>query len=111
MKEKERFNELQKFADELDKCTECGYCTFWCPIYQEEPEESSVARGKLQMLKALLTGERDYSKEFAESASESAKTLGSRLKDEDVKDKFRDVGKAAENFGKSIADCFKGSKK
>jgi len=69
MKEKERFNELQKFADELDKCTECGYCTFWCPIYQEEPEESSVARGKLQMLKALLTGERDYSKEFAESVN------------------------------------------
>jgi len=43
-------------------------------------------------------------KEFAESATESAKTFGSRFEDEDVKDKFRDLGKAAEDFGKSIAN-------
>ena len=49
-------------------------------------------------------------KEFAESAAESAMIFGSRFKDEDVKDNFRDVGKAAENFGKSIADCFKKDK-
>ena len=49
-------------------------------------------------------------KEFAGSAAESAKSFGSRLKDEDVKDEFRDVGKAAEDFGKSIADKFKKSK-
>ena len=49
-------------------------------------------------------------KEFAESASESAKVFGNRFKDEDVKDKFRDVGKAAEDFGKSVADCFKKEK-
>ena len=45
-------------------------------------------------------------KEFAESASASANTLIDRLKEDDVKEKFRDVGKAAEEFGKSIADCF-----
>ncbi|MFC2014098.1 hypothetical protein ACFLU8_04410 [Chloroflexota bacterium] len=50
-------------------------------------------------------------KEFADSAAESAKVFGSRVKDEDVKDKFRDVGKAAENFGTNIADCFKKDKK
>ena len=37
----------------------------------------------------------------------SAKTLAGRFKDEEVKAKFRDVGKAAEEFGKSVADSFK----
>ena len=50
---------------------------------------------------------KEKAKEFSENASSSAKTLVNRLKDEDVKDKFRHVGKAAEEFGKSIADCFK----
>ena len=50
---------------------------------------------------------KEKTKEFTESAAESAKTLGSRFKDEDVRNKFRDVGKVAEDFGKSIADCFK----
>jgi hypothetical protein len=50
-------------------------------------------------------------KEFAESASASANSLVDRLKEDDVKEKFRDVGKAAEQFGKSVADCFKNEKK
>jgi ribosomal-protein-alanine N-acetyltransferase len=49
-------------------------------------------------------------KEFTESAAESAKTFGSRFKDDDVKAKFRDVGKAAEDFGKSIKESFKKEK-
>jgi hypothetical protein len=50
-------------------------------------------------------------KEFAESASASANSLVDRLKEDDVKEKFRDVGKAAEDFGKNVADCFKKEKK
>jgi hypothetical protein len=50
-------------------------------------------------------------KEFAESASTSANSLVNRLKEDDVKEKFRDVGKAAEDFGKNVADCFKKEKK
>jgi ribosomal-protein-alanine N-acetyltransferase len=37
-------------------------------------------------------------KEFADSATDSAKTLADRFKDEDVRAKFRDVGRAAEEF-------------
>ena len=51
--------------------------------------------------------QKEKAKEFTESAAESARTFGSRFKDEDVKAKFRDVGKAAEDFGKSIKDSFK----
>lgn len=48
--------------------------------------------------------------EFTDTAKDSAKTLADRLKDEDVKNKFRDVGKAAEEFGKSISDIFESKK-
>ena len=53
---------------------------------------------------------KEKAEEFAESAVESAKIFGSRFKDEDVKAKFIDVGRAAQDFGKSVADCFKADK-
>ena len=53
---------------------------------------------------------KEKAKEFAVSATESEKIFGSRFKDEEVKDKFRDVGKAAQDFGKSVVDCFKADK-
>jgi hypothetical protein len=39
--------------------------------------------------------------------AKSAEAFEGKFKDENVKDKFRDVGRAAEDFGKSIADQFK----
>ena len=53
---------------------------------------------------------KEKAKEFADSAAKSAKIFGSRFKDEEVKDRFRDVGRAAEDFGKSVADSFKKDK-
>ena len=44
----------------------CGFCNFWCPVYQEEWIESSVARGKNMMIRALMAGELEYTKEFAD---------------------------------------------
>jgi glycolate oxidase iron-sulfur subunit len=61
-----RFEEIQKFQSDLEQCMKCGFCTFWCPVYQEEKIESSVARGKNMMIRGLLDGELDYTKEFAE---------------------------------------------
>ncbi len=58
--------EAQKFADELQQCMKCGYCTFWCPIYQEEPKEASVARGKHALIKDLLEGKISFSDEIYE---------------------------------------------
>ncbi len=46
-------------------------------------------------------------KEFGDSAVKSAKLFGSRFKDEEVKGKFKDVGKAAKDFGTSVSDYFK----
>jgi hypothetical protein len=53
---------------------------------------------------------KEKAREFADSATESVKVFGSRFKDEEVKAKFGDVGKVAQDFGKSVADCFKANK-
>ena len=45
-------------------------------------------------------------RDFADTAVQSARTLTRRFSDEDVKARFRDVGKAAEEFGRSMANCF-----
>ncbi len=50
---------------------------------------------------------KEKAKEFADSAAESAKIFGSRFKDEDVKAKFREIGKVAQDFSRTITDCFK----
>ena len=54
---------------------------------------------------------KEKAKEFADSALVSANKLVDRLKEDDVKEKFKDVGKAAEDFGKSIANCFNKDRK
>lgn len=40
------FEQVNRFQEDLDKCTKCGFCMSYCPVYQEELTESSVARGK-----------------------------------------------------------------
>ena len=83
-------------------------------------EEKTTAENFGELIKAFgnAVGEifddpklKEKAKEFADSATESARIFGSRFKDEEVKAKFGDVGKAAQDFGKSVADCFKAGDK
>jgi len=62
---KTEFNQIRRFEDDLGQCMKCGFCTFWCPVYQEERVESGVARGKNMMIRGLLAGDLDYTKEYA----------------------------------------------
>ena len=55
-----KFEEIKRFEDDLNRCTQCGYCTFWCPLYQEEPIETSVARGKVSTIRKLISTDGDY---------------------------------------------------
>ena len=51
---------------------------------------------------------REKAKEFSQSiVNSAAKVIASPSKDNEVKAKFRDVGKAAQTLGKSITDNFK----
>lgn len=43
----------------------CGFCSYWCPVYQEEKKESAVARGKNMLIRKALSGEIELSDELA----------------------------------------------
>jgi glycolate oxidase iron-sulfur subunit len=64
-KAKKRYEQIRRFESDLSQCMKCGFCTFWCPVYQEERVESSVARGKNMMIRGLLRGDLKYTKEYA----------------------------------------------
>ncbi len=57
--------QIRRFQEELDRCTQCGYCTFWCPLYQEEPAETSAARGKVKAIRDLLASHGECSEQVS----------------------------------------------
>jgi glycolate oxidase iron-sulfur subunit len=61
--------EIKKFQNDLEQCMKCGFCTFWCPVYQEERIESSVARGKNILIRKALAGELELTDELAKKIS------------------------------------------
>jgi glycolate oxidase iron-sulfur subunit len=63
---KDRYQQIKRFESDLSQCMKCGFCTFWCPVYQEERIEPSVARGKNIMIRGLLAGELEYTREYAD---------------------------------------------
>ncbi len=66
MKANPDYAQINRFKDDLDKCTKCGFCMSVCPVYKEEKVESSVARGKIMLIRALLSGELAPTAEMAE---------------------------------------------
>jgi len=58
--------EVKKFEAETEQCMKCGFCSFVCPVYQEEKIESSVARGKNELVKSLLNGELELNSKMAD---------------------------------------------
>lgn len=58
--------ELKKVEALADQCMKCGFCSFFCPVYQEELTETSVARGKNYLTKLILKGEQEFTPEMAE---------------------------------------------
>ena len=48
--------ELKKIEPLADQCMKCGFCSFFCPVYQEEKTETSVARGKNYLVRQVLPG-------------------------------------------------------
>ncbi len=64
MKKTSEYSQIQKFKADLDKCTRCGFCMSACPVYREEKVESSVARGKIVLVRNLLSGKLDTTKEM-----------------------------------------------
>jgi glycolate oxidase iron-sulfur subunit len=56
--------ELKKIEQYADQCMKCGFCSFFCPVYQEEKTETSVARGKNYLVKQILAGKQEFTEEM-----------------------------------------------
>lgn len=63
----DRYEQIKRFEGDLSQCMKCGFCTFWCPVYQEERIEPSVAWGKNMMIRGLLAGNFEKTTEVSES--------------------------------------------
>jgi glycolate oxidase iron-sulfur subunit len=59
-------SELKKVEQYADQCMKCGFCSFFCPVYQEERTETSVARGKNYLAKLIIRGEQEFTPEMGE---------------------------------------------
>ena len=55
---------LADITDAVANCMKCGNCMEVCPIYKELKSESSVARGKLALLEAVLKGNVEVTQGF-----------------------------------------------
>lgn len=42
--------EIRRFLEEAEKCIRCGTCLYSCPVYSEDPDEDSVARGRNRLI-------------------------------------------------------------
>lgn len=51
------YDELSLVKKELDRCMKCGNCMAVCPIYGTDKVESGVARGKVAVTEAVLSGD------------------------------------------------------
>jgi glycolate oxidase iron-sulfur subunit len=46
-----------EFVQELDRCINCGLCHGICPVYLMTGDEYTSARGKINLLRAMLSGD------------------------------------------------------
>lgn len=48
--------ELKELEELIIKCMKCGTCQAYCPLYQQDFMESSVARGKISLIESVYEG-------------------------------------------------------
>jgi len=53
------YDDLELVRNELAKCMKCGNCMAVCPVYLTDKAEAGVARGKIAVAEAVLSGELD----------------------------------------------------
>jgi glycolate oxidase iron-sulfur subunit len=62
----EDLKELKKIEKFADQCMKCGFCSFFCPVYQEEKVETAVARGKNYLVRQMIQGDQKFTPEMAD---------------------------------------------
>lgn len=51
--------ELKELEELVMQCMKCGTCQAYCPLYQKDFIESSVARGKISLIESMYDGRLD----------------------------------------------------
>lgn len=60
---------MKELEREVIRCIKCGACQSVCPIYKELKTEASVARGKVNLIKAAIKGDVELTDTFSERMS------------------------------------------
>lgn len=46
--------EIEAYMDDVNRCTRCGNCQYYCPSFNAQRTEPLLARGRLQLIKGYL---------------------------------------------------------
>ena len=57
---------IKDHYDEIAHCNHCGFCQTACPIFRSTGHEAGVARGRLALLRAVIEGRLEWSRELEE---------------------------------------------
>ncbi|MFO7665491.1 MAG: (Fe-S)-binding protein, partial [Desulfobacterales bacterium] len=57
---------ISAYYDAIAQCNRCGFCQVACPIFRSTGNESGVARGRLALLRAIIEGRLQWSREMEE---------------------------------------------
>ncbi len=60
---------LESWKQDVIRCIRCGACQNVCPIYKELEVESSVARGRIKLIRSVINQDISLSDGFAEKMS------------------------------------------
>ena len=66
---------LEQYREKVSQCVRCGVCSADCPTYEATGDESMVARGRLVLVDAVLNGELELTKGFADRMSKCTSCL------------------------------------
>jgi glycolate oxidase iron-sulfur subunit len=48
---------------EISRCNRCGFCQSVCPTYAQSKDETQVARGRIHLLRLLISGRYDWTRD------------------------------------------------
>jgi glycolate oxidase iron-sulfur subunit len=57
---------IKDHYEEIAHCNHCGFCQTACPIFRSTGHEAGVARGRLALLRAVIEGRLEWSRELEE---------------------------------------------
>ncbi|MFC2149381.1 (Fe-S)-binding protein [Candidatus Auribacterota bacterium] len=68
-----KYNDL--WANEVHKCSKCGKCRAFCPVFLETRDEKMGTRGRISLADALITNRIELTPEFVRSISTCMRCL------------------------------------